>query len=96
MGRGAAHPEEFISRGTCRVSAEQDCEALAERLLYRGATAVISSAIRRGKVTDPWLARMLSEKPRKVAVVALANRMARIIWAVTTQKEIYRARAAAA
>ena len=56
------------------------------RLLYLGATAVIASTIRRGKVhTDPWLARMLDEKPRKVVAVALANRMARIIWAVTGQ-----------
>ena len=62
------------------------------RLLYLGATSVISSAIRRGKVTDPWLRRMLDEKPRKVAAVALANRTARIIWAVTVKKESYRAR----
>ena len=39
MGRGAAYPEEFISRGTCRISAEQDCEALAEGLPYRRAQA---------------------------------------------------------
>ena len=60
------------------------------RLLYLGATAVISSAIRR-KDTDPWLARMLNEKPRKVVAVALANRMARIIWAVSVKGESYRA-----
>ena len=62
------------------------------RLLYLGATSVISSAIRRGEVTDPWLRRMLDEKPRKVVAVALANRMARIIWAVTVKAENYRAR----
>ena len=62
------------------------------RLLYLGAMSVISSALRRGEVTDPWLARMLDEKPRKVAAVALANRMARIIWAVTVKGESYRAR----
>ena len=62
------------------------------RLLYLGATSVISSAIRRGEVTDPWLRRMLDEEPRKVVAVALANRMARIIWAVTVKGESYRAR----
>ena len=61
------------------------------RLLYLGATAVISSALRRDEVTDPWLGRMLDEKPRKVAAVALANRMARIIWAVTVKGDSYRA-----
>ena len=43
------------------------------RLLYLGATAVISSAIRRREVTDPWLGRMLDEKPRKVVAVALLS-----------------------
>ncbi len=62
------------------------------RLLYLGATAVISSALRRDEVTDPWLGRMLDEKPRKVAAVALANRMARLIWAVTVKGESYRAK----
>ena len=62
------------------------------RLLYLGASAVISSVIRRGEVTDPWLWRMLDEKPRKVAAVALANRTARIIWAVTVKAGSYTAR----
>ena len=61
------------------------------RLLYLGAMAVISSATRRGEISDPWLARMLDEKPRKVVAVALANKMARIIWAVTVKEESYRA-----
>ena len=43
------------------------------RLLYLGATAVISSAIRRREITDPWLGRMLDEKPRKVVAVALLS-----------------------
>ena len=65
------------------------------RLLITGAMAEISWAVRRGKTKDPWLASMLERKPRKVVAVALANRMARIIWALITKKEIYRAPAAA-
>ena len=65
------------------------------RLLITGAMAVIRHAIRRGEASDPWLARMLARKPTMLVAVALANRMARIIWALTTTKEIYRARAAA-
>ena len=64
------------------------------RLLYLGAMTVISCAIRRGKVTDPWLTRMLAEKPKKVVAVALANRTTRIIWAVTVKGQSYRARGA--
>ena len=65
------------------------------RLLITGAMAVVSWAARRGATNDPWLARMLARKPRMLVAVALANRMARIIWALTTKKESYRAPAAA-
>ena len=66
------------------------------RLLITGAMAVIRHAIRRGEASDPWLARMLARKPTMLVAVALANRMARIVWALTTKKEIYRAHATAA
>ena len=67
------------------------------RLLVVGAMSVIQNAIRRGKCDDPWLARLLASKPgkRKLVAVALANRMARILWALAVKKETYRAPAAA-
>ena len=65
------------------------------RLLVTGAMAVVRHAVRRGEITDPWLAGMLARKPKKVVAVALANRTARMVWALTTRKETYRVRAAA-
>ena len=65
------------------------------RLLIIGAMAVVSSAVRRGETNDPWLARMLARKPRMLVAVALANKMARIVWALMTKKENDRAPAAA-
>ena len=65
------------------------------RLLVSGAMAVVRWACRRGETKDPWLARMLARKPRKLVAVALANRMARIAWALMTNNEVYRAPAAA-
>ena len=65
------------------------------RLLITGAMAVVRWAVRRGTTNDPWLARMLARKPRMLVAVALANRMARIVWALMTKKESYRAPAAA-
>ena len=65
------------------------------RLLVTGAMAVIRHASRHSEITDPWLAGMLARKPKKVVAVALANRTARIVWALTTRKEAYRVRAAA-
>ena len=39
---------------------------------------------------------MIAEKPPKLVAVALANKMARIIWALSVRKDIYRAPAAVA
>ena len=66
------------------------------RLLITGAMATVSWAARRGTTKDPWLARMLARKPKMLIAVALANRMARIVWALMVRKEVYRAPAAAA
>ena len=57
-------------------------------LLVLGATAVIRHA-KPGK-TSPWLLSLLARKPRKLAAVALANKMARIVWAIMTSGESYR------
>jgi transposase len=63
------------------------------RLLVNGATAVLNGKNARN---DPWRAKMLDGKPRKLAAVALANKMARIAWAVMTRQEDFRPRAVAA
>ena len=65
------------------------------RLLITGAMTVVHSVLRRGATSDPWLSRMLARKPRMLVAVALANKMARMVWAVTTKKENYRAPAIA-
>ena len=65
------------------------------RLLVVGAMAMVGWAARRG-TKDPWLARMLARKPRMLVAVALANRMARIAWALMTKNEQYRAPAVTA
>ena len=51
-------------------------------LLVVGAMAVIRQAKRRGTSNMPWLDDMIARKPAKVAAVALANKNARIIWAL--------------
>jgi transposase len=60
-------------------------------LLVTGATAVIRHASRAdSKLATAWLRQLLSRKPRKLAAVALANKMARIVWAVMTRGDAYR------
>jgi transposase len=61
------------------------------RLLVTGATAVIRFATRPGnKLVSAWLLKLLQHKPRKLVAVALANKMARMAWAMMKSGEAYR------
>ena len=60
------------------------------RLLYLGAMAQIAGR-RRGRPGTDWLWKMLERKPVKVVAIALANRMARVVWALVRSGESYRA-----
>jgi len=51
-------------------------------LLVAGAMSVILHAKRRGTTNQAWLAEMIARKPTKVVAVALANKNARIVWAL--------------
>jgi len=63
------------------------------RLLVSGAMLVLSG--KRAK-QNPWMVKLLATKARKVAAVALANKMARIAWAMMMRQEDFRAVPAAA
>lgn len=60
------------------------------RLLIIGAMAVVRWTSQKGARPGTWLARMLATKPRMLVAVALANKMARGIWAMLTRNENYR------
>jgi transposase len=65
-------------------------------LLVTGATSVIQAACKPGsRQMTEWLRALLARKPRKLAAVALANKMARIVWALMTSGETYRRKAVA-
>jgi transposase len=66
-------------------------------LLVSGATSVINHARRSGsQLMTEWLRALLLRKPRKLAAVALANKMARTAWAMMKSGETYRHRLAVA
>jgi len=63
------------------------------QMLVVGAMAVIRYAERHG-TRRPWLVQLMQRRTTKVAAVALANKTARIIWALMTSGERYREPAA--
>ena len=56
------------------------------RMLVNGARVVV----RWRRKTWPWLAQLLARKPANIAIVALAHKLARIVWAVRLCGEDYR------
>jgi|TARA_R110002096_G_scaffold434457_1_gene656059 transposase len=60
------------------------------RLLITGATVCIRWARWKGIKPDSWLGKLLERKQGTLAAVALANKMARILWAMVTKGQDYR------
>jgi transposase len=73
-------------RGPGRISREGD-EPL-RRLLVVGAISIIK-LVRRGR-SSPWLTALMQRRPPKLVAVALANKLARIAWAMMISGEAYR------
>src|SRR5438876_493588 len=65
-------------------------------LLTTGALAVIRYAKIHGTRRRPWLTVLLTRRPTKVAAIALANKIARMAWAVMAKGERYKEPAALA
>jgi transposase len=70
-------------------------ERSLRRLLILGASSATKVAARNPDKASAWLAGMLARKPRMLVTVALANKMARTVWALMAHGGSYRAPAAA-
>jgi transposase len=89
-------PRQNSSGGKERLgSISKQGDRYLRRLLVIGATAVIRQA-RTHPDEHPWLIQLLARRPAKVVAVALANKTARIAWAVLARGGTYRAPALAA
>ena len=71
-----------------RISKRGD--AYLRWLLVTGAMAVIRHGRKTGFEKTPWLGDLMGRKPTKVAAVALANKMARVVWVLLNTGESYR------
>ena len=64
--------------------------AYLRKLFVQGARAVMRYRARQSSALSCWLAQLMSRVHQNVAIVALANQLVRIAWAVLCKNEIYR------
>lgn len=84
-------PRQFSSGGKERLGRISKAgQSDIRRLLIIGAMSRLNWLGRKSIPEGSWLARMAARKPRMLVAIALANKMARTIWAVLTKNEDYR------
>jgi transposase len=84
-------PRQFSSGGKQKLGRTSKAgQRDIRRLLIVGAMSVVNWRGRDGGMPGTWLARMLARKPRMLVAIALANKMARAIWAMIAHNQEYR------
>jgi len=84
-------PRQNSSGGKDRLGAISKMgDRYLRHLLVVGATAVVRYTRRKTTAVSLWANRLLRRKPARLVTVAVANKMARIIWAVMARNENYR------
>jgi len=84
-------PKQHSSGGKDRLgSISKQGDRYLRGLFVAGALAVIRYAKIHGTKHRPWLTALLARRPTKVAAIALANKIARMAWAMMAKGERYR------
>ena len=90
-------PKQHSSGGKDRLgSISKQGDRYLRSLFTAGALAVIRYAKIHGTKHRPWLTALLARRPTKVAAIALANKIARMAWAMMARGERYKEPAALA
>ena len=90
-------PKQSSSGGKDKLgSISKQGDRYLRSLFTAGALAVIRYAKIHGTDHRPWLTRLLARRPTKVAAIALANKLARMVWAMMARNERYQEPAALA
>ena len=83
-------PKQHSSGGRARLgSISKKGDRYLRGLFVAGALAVIRYAKLHGTKYRPWVAALLARRPTKVAAIALANKLARMAWAMMARGERY-------
>jgi len=84
-------PRQHSSGGKERLgSISKQGDRYLRSLFMAGALAVIRYAKIYGSKHRPWLTALLARRPTKVAAIALANKLARMVWAMMSRGERYK------
>ena len=84
-------PKQHSSGGKARLgSISKQGDRYLRGLFVAGALAVIRYAKIHGTKHRPWLTALLARRPTKVAAIALANKIARMVWAMMAKGERYK------
>jgi len=84
-------PKQHSSGGKARLGGtSKQGDRYLRGLFVVGALAVIRYAKIHGTKHRPWLTALLARRPAKVAAIALANKIARMVWAVMAKGERYK------
>src|SRR5450756_1979103 len=83
-------PKQHSSGGKNRLGSISKGDRYLRGLFVAGALAVIRYAKIHGTKHRPWLTALLARRPTKVAAIALANKIARMVWAMMVKGERYK------
>jgi transposase len=84
-------PKQHSSGGKDTLSSiSKQGDRYLRSLFVAGALSVIRYAKAHGSKHRPWLTALLARRPAKVAAIALANKLARMAWAMMAKGERYR------
>ena len=83
-------PKQHSTGGkTCLLGISKRGNGGLRKFLIHGSRSAIQWKAKEDHAWSGWIKELLARKPKTVAVVAMANKLARIIWAVLTKEQLY-------